>query len=168
MTDRIVAIRRTRARAYYATGESLAEEEVAARMQLSHRTVRRAIETDALTVSTVSLEAVRGHTDIPLMQIVADKRRPRPEVAFEEAEVAQELRSLLDVQLGDDELAIVELKYGLAGHRPHTLRQICAARGCSLKEVQAVLARSLYKLRRAAFDPCVAESLGCTVDYRDR
>ena len=57
------------------------------------------MEYDALTLSTVSLEANCGYADTPLMQVVADKRRPRPEMAFEEAEAALGLRSLLDLQV---------------------------------------------------------------------
>ena len=57
------------------------------------------MEYDALTLSTVSLEANCGYADSPLMQVVADKRRPRPEMVFEEAEAALELRSLLDLQV---------------------------------------------------------------------
>ena len=57
------------------------------------------MEYDALTLSTVSLESNCGYADSPLMQVVADKRRPRPERAFEEAEAALELRSLLDLQV---------------------------------------------------------------------
>merc|ERR1740124_502321 len=158
MTDRIVAIRRTRALAYYATGTDPAEEEIAGELQLSSSKVRLAMEYDALTLSTVSLEANCGYADSPLMQVVADKRRPRPEMAFEEAEAALELRSLLDLQLSGEERAIVELKYGLHGHEPHSLREICAARGCTSKEVHSAIARSLRKLRRAAFaDPDIAE-----------
>ena len=141
------------------------------------------MEYDALTHSTVSLEANCGYADSPLMQVVADKRRPRPDAAFEEAEAALELRSLLDLQatqththpptryllthpplatylracshtyshryllvsyshvysrhpqLSAEERAIVELKYGLHGHEPHSLRDICAAQGCTSKEV---------------------------------
>jgi len=169
MTDRIVAIRRARALAFYATGEDPAEETVAAQMQLSSSKVRWAIETHELTASAISLEAPRGQADQPLMQVVADMRRPRPDAVFEEAEAATELRSLLDDQLSDEERAIVDRKYGLAGHTPHTTRQICAATGASVKQVQAAVQRSLRKLRRAAFaDPCVAESLGCAADYADR
>ena len=40
MTDRIVAIRRTRALAYYATGTDPAEEEIAGELQLSSSKVR--------------------------------------------------------------------------------------------------------------------------------
>ena len=41
MTDRIVAIRRARALAFYATGEDPAEETVAAQMQLSSSKVKK-------------------------------------------------------------------------------------------------------------------------------
>ena len=41
----------------------------------------------------------------------------------------------LTLQLSGEERAIVELKYGLHGHEPHSLREICKARGCTSKEV---------------------------------
>ena len=99
------------------------------------------------------------------MSVVPDTRRAAPDVAFEEAEVAKAVRGLLNVALSDEERAVVELKYGLSGHRPHTTRQICEALDCTTNQVQAVVQRALRKLRREAFDPCVASSLGCEVDY---
>ena len=43
----------------------------------------------------------------------------------------------LTLQLSGEERAIVELKYGLHGHEPHSLREICKARGCTSKEVRS-------------------------------
>ena len=61
--------------------------------------MRLAIEYDALTLSTVSLEANCGYADTPLMQVVADKRRPRPEVAFEDLTLTPTLTLTLALAL---------------------------------------------------------------------
>jgi len=154
MNERINAIRKARAIAYSGGGHKPTERDVASLLALTEGKVRRAVQADRTTGDLLSLEASfsrRSNSEADersLLSVVADNRRRRPDVAIEEAEVAQAVDGLLAAALSPEERAVVELKYGLAGHMPHSIRQICAARGCRANSVQATLQRSMRKLRR--------------------
>lgn len=165
MVERISQIRRARAVGYYATGKNPPEGEIAASLNLNEQKMRRALDADATTRSTLSLEATLGSAEKPLFSLVADERRQPPDRQCEEQETMQALDRLLNEALSDDELAMIELRYGLHGHGAHTTKQVCNALGCTTKDCQAGLQRALRKLRRQAFDPNLASELGCEVDF---
>ncbi len=169
MSERITAIRRERAIVYYATGENPDEDAIAGKMGLDEGKVRKAIQYDANTRKTISLESTYGRLpgEITLVNVLPDTRGPLPAVVLEEKEAARAVYGLLDSALTELEREVLGLKYGLKGHKPHTTRQICAALGVTHNDVAAVTQRALRKLRREAFDPSVAASLGCDVDYSE-
>ena len=166
MVERISQIRRARAVEYYATGKNPPEAEIAASLNLNEQKMRRALHADATTRSTLSLDAyARGSVEKPLFSLVPDECRLPPDRQCEEDETNQALDRLLDEALSDEELAMIELRYGLHGHGAHTTKQVCNALGCTTKDCQAGLQRALRKLRRQAFDPSLASELGCEVDF---
>ena len=164
MIERISQIRHARAVGYYATGKNPPEGEIGALLNLNEQKMRRALDADATTRSTLSLEATVGSAEKPLFSLVADECRLPPDRQCEEEETIQALDRLLSETLSDDEFAMVELRYGLHGHRVHTSRQVCNELGCTTKDCQAGLQRALRKLRRQAIDPSRASELGCSVD----
>ena len=154
MVSRIHNIRRARAVAYYATGQSPCEEELRAELHktgagLSERQLRGALQADATTRSVRSLYTTFGRgDDRSLLTTLPDESRPRPVQAVEETAVAQALEQLLACTLSAVERHVIELNFGLAGNEAHTVPQIAADRGCSQNEVRADLGRALRKLRR--------------------
>jgi len=154
MVSRIHSIRRARAVAYYATGQSPGEEEIHAELDrsgagLSERQMRGALQADATTRSVWSLSSPFGRGDErSLLTTLPDESRPRPVQAVEETAVAQALEELLATTLSAEERRVVELNFGLAGNEAHTVPQVAAACGCSQNEVRADLGRALRKLRR--------------------
>lgn len=154
MVSRIHSIRRARAIAYYATGQTPGEEVICAELEktgerLSERQLRGALKADVTTRACWSLSSSFGRGDErSLLTTLPDESRPRPVEAVEEVAVANMLEELLSSTLSAEERRAVELNYGLAHHESHTVPQMAVRLGCSQDAVRSILGRALRKLRR--------------------
>ena len=100
--------------------------------------------------SPISLDAVVGaDADTPLGDLLADRAA---EEAMEEVLVRAEVDRLLriaDRELTDRERRIIEMRYGLGGQRPRTLREVGEEFGLTAQRVAQIEQRALQKLRDA-------------------
>jgi RNA polymerase sporulation-specific sigma factor len=96
----------------------------------------------------------------PLPQAVGDENDPMgelpdrwdPDVPADDAETATQVRTLVDVHLGDRERRLIGQRFGLDGSPPRTYAELATVTGTSRQNVQQLVERALRRLRNAMTD----------------
>jgi RNA polymerase sporulation-specific sigma factor len=96
----------------------------------------------------------------PLPQAVGDDNDPMgdlpdrwdPDVPAYDAETATQVRTLVDVHLGDRERRLIGQRFGLDGSPPRTYAELATVTGTSRQNVQQLVERALRRLRNAMTD----------------
>lgn len=125
----------------------------AAELRLSRVQLRRAQDAMAAVRSMASLdEAIGKRTkdgdERTLLCRLASEHNEYAEPEAEER--ARAVQALLESTLSDSECLLVQLKYGLGGHKVHTNREIASRFGYTYQGVCIGLQRAIRKLRRTA------------------
>ena len=104
-----------------------------------------------LSLATPIGESGEGET--ALLELLEDEQAPLPAAETERLLRRSDLTLVLTM-LPSRERLIIELRYGLAGELPRTLRQVGSRLGVTSERVRQIQAKSLVKLR--AFRPAQA------------
>jgi RNA polymerase primary sigma factor len=97
----------------------------------------------------LSLDLELGEDGDTLGELVADDDLPPAEEAAERADLRAALSSALD-SLEPAQSAVLRLRFGLDGGRPHTLREVGQELGISGERARQLEAAGLHRLRRTA------------------
>lgn len=118
--------------------------EIANRMRTSQNRVK---EIFRIAQEQVSLETLVGkEKDSRLGDFIEDKDSPTPFEVATNILLKERLGDILD-SLTRQEERVLELKYGLSGHKPHTLEEIGQELGQTPEKIQEIETRALRKLR---------------------
>jgi RNA polymerase sigma factor (sigma-70 family) len=97
----------------------------------------------------LSLDLELGEDGDTLGELVADDDLPPAEEAAERADLRAALSAALD-SLEPAQSAVLRLRFGLDGGRPHTLREVGQELGISGERARQLEAAGLHRLRRTA------------------
>ena len=157
MHTRVTAIQRMRTLAAQSNGVVPSDEDVAQALGMDVDVLKRALEAEALSRRTNSLDQeVRCYSNgegLPLHATLADDERRRPESAIHASDEADALEQLLRTYLTEEERLALRLRFGLEGDGPQSFRDISRAlRMSDARRARRVVERALKKLRQATED----------------
>jgi RNA polymerase primary sigma factor len=122
-------------------------EELAREMQLSVSEVRKVRQAP---LTTVSLDApICDGATTQWSELIADEDTPSVEEEVALDDLRHEAREML-VQLTEREQRVLRLRFGMGGHRPHTLQAIGEDLGLTRERIRQIEHKALGKLRRAS------------------
>lgn len=107
---------------------------------------------------TVSLEATVTEDGHALGEVVPDDNAPSPEDVAYAALLRRQVQTVLET-LPERERVVLQLRFGLAGHHPHTLGEIGKQLGLTRERARQIEAAALATLR--------ARDLSTELSYRD-
>ena len=141
---KILKIRRVRSEFQQSLQRDPSDHEIAARLALSERVVRRLRLVDLKTVSLQ--DPILSGEDGELRALVPDDKAPTPYRILDSSESAQRLDDIME-KLDPRERNILSLRFGLDGGLPHTLEEISSRIGRTRERVRQIQQRALRKLR---------------------
>jgi RNA polymerase primary sigma factor len=148
VADQVQRLQRTKQTLYQLLGRDPSAEELAQEMNLALREVALLEEASN---DVVSLDAsVRGQDDddqTQLREILEDVEAPKPQQVAHAELVRGVVISAVD-SLPTRERKILELRFGLGEHQPHTLEDIGQMFGLSRERVRQLQNTALYRLRQ--------------------
>jgi RNA polymerase primary sigma factor len=143
--DRVRKLQAIERRLTMSLGAAPTDEELAAAMETTPEDV---VELRRTAQLPVSLETPVGSDgDAELGHLLADER-PGPEVAAAETLLRADVDAALAL-LEPIERRVLELRFGLAGHAPHTPGQAARALGLRPQQIRTAQERALRALRAA-------------------
>lgn len=155
VADQVLRLQRTKQILYQLLGRDATTEEVAKEVDLSLREVTLLEEASN---DVVSLDAtVRGQDDdehTHLGEILEDAEAPRPQQVAHKELVRGLVISAVQ-SLPSREKKILELRFGLGDHHPHTLEDIGQLFGLSRERVRQLQNTALDRLRQR---PAIAQA----------
>jgi len=103
---------------------------------------------ETIQLGILSLQALTGSEKSGLLsEMLVDERQLSPDASYEVDSLPAVFEEVLGT-LKPQERKIIELRFGLNGHKPHTLRQIGGIIGVSKERVRQIEARILEILER--------------------
>ncbi len=118
--------------------------EIAGRMRTSENRIKEILR---IAQEPASLETPAGkEKDSQLRDFIEDKDSLAPFEIATRILLKEQIGRLLDT-LSRQEERVLELKYGLSGHRPHTLEEIAKILGQNREKIQEIETRVLRKMR---------------------
>ncbi|MDP2941764.1 MAG: sigma-70 family RNA polymerase sigma factor, partial [Candidatus Omnitrophota bacterium] len=101
-----------------------------------------------LTATTSSLEApIGGESEGKVADLIEDAASTAPDAAIEHMLDKERVWNLLEV-MTEREKKILDLRFGLADFRPHTLAEVAKKLGVSRERIRQIEESALKKLRR--------------------
>jgi len=117
--------------------------EIARRVSMPPESVTRLLQSDA---EFVSLDApIAGET--PMGDLIADVRAASPDDSLLEQDRRRQVGAALAL-LNGRERRVLELRFGLANSREHTLDEIAERLGCTREAARQLERRAIIRLRR--------------------
>jgi RNA polymerase primary sigma factor len=144
LTERIRKVKATAAGIAQRTGEPPTPEAVAKALKTSPEEVQELIELDDRR--PVSLHAPVGE-DTELGELLEDTGAQSPEDEVAERIILEQLGEAIDEHLSDQERRVLELRFGLDGQPPRSLREAGRAMGLSAERVRKIEREALARLR---------------------
>jgi RNA polymerase primary sigma factor len=136
-------------------GHEPAPDEVAAALHVPPETVARALSSGQ---PPVSLAATITEDGLALGEVVRDDNAPSPDDVAYRALLRQQVQTTL-ATLPERERVVLQRRFGLAGHRPHTLSEIGRQLGLTRERTRQIESAALHRLRRS--------DLSTAVDHHD-
>jgi RNA polymerase primary sigma factor len=136
-------------------GHTLAPADIAAALHVPPETMARALSSAQPPVSLETAVTADGHA---LGEVVSDDNAPSPDDAAYRALLRQHVQAAL-ATLPARERMVLQLRFGLAGHRPHTLGEIGRRLGLTPERARQLESAALRRLR--------ATDLSAEVDHHD-
>jgi len=127
-------------------GREARPDEIAAELNVSVEQVELA---QAAAREPLSLDLELGEDGDTLGELVADEGLPAAEESAELADLRNAVASALDT-LEPAQSAVLRLRFGMEGGRPHTLREIGQQLGISGERARQLESAGLHRLRRNA------------------
>ncbi len=101
-----------------------------------------------MSTTTSSLEApISDDSEKQVSDLVEDQNAQPPDAEIERVFDKERLNSLLDI-MADREREVLDLRFGLADARPHTLAEVADKLGVSRERVRQIEEAALKKLRK--------------------
>ena len=142
--DKLVKLRRAGHELSLKLGREPTLQEVAARVDVAPEEAELILEAGQ---ALISLETPVGEEDkTELVELLVDHREPTPDVLVADRLARDEVAEALGV-LPYRERRMVELRFGLAGERPHTLEEAGRVIGITREQGRAVETRAMTRLR---------------------
>lgn len=117
--------------------------------ELSGLGIEKIREIYRLTQETVSLDMKVGEEDdSTLSDYIADEEQLTPEKEYERNDLSALLHAEMNSTLSAREIYILTLRYGLDGHKQHTLEEIARTINITRERVRQIEARAIRKLSR--------------------
>jgi RNA polymerase primary sigma factor len=146
VVDQVNALARHRASLTQSLGREPTVDELADRTNAAPERVTRLLR---LAQEPASLEAPLGDGEArPLRDVIEDERHARPDAAVVRTLRREGIEAAL-ATLTPRERAILELRYGLDGEEPRTLRDVAGRFGVTHERIRQIESSSLAKLRRS-------------------
>lgn len=144
LVEEINSIHKCAAKLSARMGRNATVEELSDEM---HMSVDELNEMICLSEEPVSLESPLG-SERPLAETLIDRSTDLPASVFEQSELLEELAQAID-NLSERDRLIVVKRYGLDGHRPHTLAEVATELGVSRQRVKQLEQAALDRIRKA-------------------
>ena len=132
-------------------GHEPAPAEVAATLHVARTTVARALAAAQPPVSLEATVTADGHV---LGEVVRDDNAPSPDDVAYKALLRQQVQAAL-AALPERERVVLQLRFGLAGHRPHTLGEIGRRLGLTRERTRQIESAALRRLRTSDLSTAV-------------
>jgi len=136
-------------------GHELAPADIAAALHVPPETMAQALSSGQLPISLETAVTEDGHA---LSEVVGDDNAPSPDDAAYRALLRQHVQAAL-ATLPERERMVLQLRFGLAGHRPHTLGEIGRRLGLTRERTRQIESAALRRLRTS--------DLSAAVDHHD-
>jgi len=121
------------------------DEEIAKTMRLSKE--KKEQINFWLSATTSSLEAPVGdESDSQISDLIEDESAVSPDSEIEQLLDKERIRNLLEI-MGQRERKVLDMRFGLADGRPHTLAEVAKKFGVSRERVRQIEETALKKLR---------------------
>ena len=121
-------------------------EEVAKSLKLSKDKVEQI--NFWMSSSTSSLEAPVGEEgDTQISELIEDENASSPDAGVAQLMDKERVSSLLDI-MTDREREVLDMRFGLADIKPHTLAEVAKKMGVSRERIRQIEEAALKKLRR--------------------
>ena len=148
VVDRVLQMQRARQRLYQLLGRTPTSEEIAKEIEASPSEMARLEEA---ATDVISLDrTVRGHDQsesTQLSELLEDIEAPQPDQVARTELVKDSINEAVDT-LPNREKTILEMRFGLRGHKPHTLEDIGHEIGISRERVRQLQNTALDRLRQ--------------------
>lgn len=148
VVDQVLKMQKQRQALYQLLGRSPTTEEIAMELNLKTEEVVRLEE---LATDIVSLEQTVGNSPEnepgQLQELLEDVEAPRPQQEVQKKAVRDTVRLAVET-LPAREKQILELRFGLGQHQPHTLETIGHMFGISRERVRQLQNGALHRLRQ--------------------
>jgi RNA polymerase primary sigma factor len=154
MAERLQKIRRVQSELYESLGREPYIEEIADRIELPAEKVIEALNspTEPRSIN----EPVGDESDTELGDVMPDRASNDP---FDEVSATQDRQAIARMvkSLPEGERRVITHRYGIATGQPLTLRQTADALGLKLKDVRALEASALSRLRHPSLQHSLQE-----------
>ncbi|MBR2868944.1 MAG: RNA polymerase sigma factor RpoD [Clostridia bacterium] len=144
MGEQISKLKKARSKLLHENNREPTEEELAAELKMS---VQKVVEIMCVAQDPVSLETPVGEEeDSHIGDFIPDNNTPEPEEAALLLLQKEQINAALET-LTPREAKVIVLRYGLNGHRPHTLEEVGKVLGVTRERVRQIEAKALRKFR---------------------
>jgi len=124
-------------------GREPSDGEIAQALGYSERTAAVLRQAELQTISLY--DPIRQGEDGEFQDIIPDKGAPTPDRILGDRESIRHVADLMDL-LDERERLILKLRFGLDGHRPRTLEEVCQLIGRTRERVRQIQNQALKKL----------------------
>jgi len=145
MNELITKWKKTKEQLSHKLNRQPSDEEVAKKLKLSNEKIEQI--NFWLSTSTSSLDAPIGEEgDTQVSDLLEDKSSAAPDAGIEQLMDKERVSSLLGMMMGR-ERKVLDMRFGLADGKPHTLAEVAKKLGVSRERVRQIEEEALRKIR---------------------
>jgi len=151
LCDRLIQLRRVTQQLSQQFGTMPSRQQIADALQISWQDLEALLQ-QSTPVSSLDAPILHGDSTTQLVDLVVDQTALDPLDRLDSRLQRDRLPDLLQ-HLSEQEQLILQLRFGLNGHAPHTLAEIGVELDLSRERVRQIEHRSIAKMRRFANAP---------------